>query len=152
MKKLSSFLVLLFICSASVAELKVDDPHEREVLEIGAKLRCAVCQNESIAESRSDLATDMRAIISEQLEAGQSEQQIIDYFKERYGDYILMMPVKSGIGAPLWVVPFLILLLAVVFVLIRAKKQGVKNEDLPLPEISDKDRQLIEQARQEKQD
>ena len=152
MKKVISVLLMTLLSFAALAELIVDDPHEREVLDIAVKLRCAVCQNESVAESRSDLATDMRAIISEQLKAGQSEDQIVDYFKARYGDYILMEPVKSGVGAPLWVVPFIILILAILFVLIKVRKQSTTRDEAPLPEISEADRQLIQRAREEKQD
>lgn len=154
MSRLAYFITIVFFSLTAAAELKVDDPHERKVLEIAAKLRCAVCQNESVAESRSELATDMRAIISEQLKSGQSEKQVIDYFKVRYGDYILMKPVKTGVGMPLWLVPVGALIVALAFVLIWMRRKSAQSvlAATPVREITEEEREMIERARQEGQD
>ena len=75
-------------------------------------VRCAVCQNQSVAESHADLARDMRRTIAEQLAAGRSEAEIIAYFRDRYGDFVLMRPPSHGSGAPLWWAPLGLLVVA----------------------------------------
>jgi cytochrome c-type biogenesis protein CcmH len=86
-----------------------EDPLDRQVMEIARDLRCAVCQNQPIADSNADLARDMRAIVREQLQAGKSRQEIVDYFVARYGDYVLMKPPYERTGTPLWLMPLFVL-------------------------------------------
>ena len=104
-------LVLLWLPPAW-ADTVAEDPRQRQVLEIAEQLRCAVCQNQSVAESHADLARDMRRTIAEQLAAGRSEAEIIAYFRDRYGDFVLMRPPSHGSGAPLWWAPLGLLVVA----------------------------------------
>ncbi|WP_372696469.1 cytochrome c-type biogenesis protein CcmH [Immundisolibacter sp.] len=104
-------LVVLWLPCAW-AETVSEDPRQRQVLEIAEQLRCAVCQNQSVAESQAELALDMRRTIAEQLAAGRSEAEIIAYFRDRYGDFVLMRPPAHGSGAPLWWAPLGLLALA----------------------------------------
>lgn len=105
-------MALLVLAPALRAEVVGEDPQQRQVLDIAAKLRCAVCQNQSVAESNAELAQDMRRLIAEQLAAGRSEAEIVAYFRARYGDFVLMEPPRHGSGAPLWWAPLAILSLA----------------------------------------
>jgi cytochrome c-type biogenesis protein CcmH len=105
-------MALLLLAPALRAEVVGEDPQQRQVADIAAKLRCAVCQNQSVAESNAELAQDMRRLIAEQLAAGRSEAEIIDYFRARYGDFVLMDPPRQGSGAPLWWAPLGLLALA----------------------------------------
>ncbi len=102
-------LVLLLLAPLARADTVSEDPQQRRMLEIAEKLRCAVCQNQSVAESNAELAQDMRRLIGEQLAAGRSEAQIVDYFRARYGDFVLMRPPQQGSGAPLWWAPLVLL-------------------------------------------
>lgn len=86
-----------------------ENPMDRAVLDIAKDLRCAVCQNQSVAESNADLAQDMRRLIREQLVAGKSRDEIVNYFVARYGDYVLMKPPADREGLPLWLAPPLVL-------------------------------------------
>jgi cytochrome c-type biogenesis protein CcmH len=86
-----------------------EDPLERQMLEIAKELRCAVCQNQPISESNAELARDMREIVREQLKAGKTREEIIAYFVERYGNYVLLKPPYRGAGAAVWIMPFLLL-------------------------------------------
>src|SRR5712692_3017038 len=104
------FLLVLWAAPLSAAQV-TEDPLERQMLDIAGKLRCAVCQNQPVSESNADLAKDMRAIIREQLQAGKSRDEIIAYFVERYGDYILLKPPFDRSGALLWLAPPLLLLI-----------------------------------------
>lgn len=128
------------------AEPVTEDPLQRQVLSIGAKLRCAVCQNQPISESNSDLAKDMREIIREQLVAGKSESEIIDYFVARYGDYVLLKPRHGGVGLPLWVLPPLLLLL-VGWVGYRIVRQRGHRTAPPAPHLSAEDLERVRRAR-----
>lgn len=110
MRKL--FMALLLLAPLARADAVGEDPQQRRMLEIAHKLRCAVCQNQSVAESNAELAQDMRRLIGEQLAAGRSESEIVDYFRDRYGDFVLMSPPRQGAGAPLWWAPLGILALA----------------------------------------
>ena len=105
-------MALLLLAPLARADVVGEDPQQRQILEIAEKLRCAVCQNQSVAESNAELAQDMRRLIGEQLAAGRSEAQIVDYFRARYGDFVLMRPPRQGSGAPLWWAPLVILALA----------------------------------------
>src|SRR4030065_1093937 len=95
--------LLLSIMLPVWAEPVKEDPLDRAVLEIAKDLRCAVCQNQPVAEANSDLAQDMRQIIREQLVAGKSRDEIVDYFVARYGDYVLMKPPTERAGLLLWI-------------------------------------------------
>lgn len=81
-----------------------------EALEIGAMLQCPICQNVSVAYSPSQLATQMRQVIRQKLEAGESREQIIQYFVDRYGESILLEPPKRGFNLVAWRGPFLAVL------------------------------------------
>ncbi len=152
---LSSYLRLsAFICGLAVAvpavfaEVATEDPLERQTLDIAKDLRCAVCQNQPVSESNADLARDMRAIIREQLQQGRSRQEIVQYFVDRYGDYVLMNPPKHGSGFLLWVLPLAVFLVLVVsgFMYLRHRRRDV----LPSPpSLSAEDHALVERARAE---
>lgn len=102
------FLLLWVTVSAFAGEI-TEDPLDRRMLEIAKGLRCAVCQNQPVSESNSDLARDMRAIIREQLAEGKSRQEIVGYFVARYGNYILMKPAFDQSGILLWMAPAFLL-------------------------------------------
>ena len=124
-----------------------EDPLDRAVLEIAKDLRCAVCQNQPVAESNADLAKDMRAVIREQLVAGKSRAEIVDYFVARYGDYVLMKPPVERAGLLLWVAPPLVLagLLAGAWLFVRRRTRIAPS---PPPALSDEDQARVSAARQ----
>jgi len=142
-------LFVLVLCSSTVFAAQVsEDPLERRVLSVASHLRCTVCQNQPVSESDADLARDMRQIIREQLVAGKSEREIIDYFVARYGDFVLMKPPYEGPGTLVWVGPlvlFGLLALAAVVYLRRARRTALP----PPPKISAEDAERIRQAKQE---
>ncbi|MGH2694610.1 MAG: cytochrome c-type biogenesis protein [Actinomycetota bacterium] len=74
---------------------------------IASGLRCPVCQNLSVADSPSQLAQEMRATIATRLRAGESAAEIKGYFRDRYGEWILLIPPKAGIGMIAWLGPVL---------------------------------------------
>ena len=122
-------LLLLIITSfpgfgmAKEAQPASDDPAlEERVMNLSKELRCLVCQNETLADSRADLAEDLRNQIREQMKAGKSDKQIVAYLTQRYGKFILYNPPIDPTTYLLWFGPFA-LLLAGLFVLFRFVKQ-----------------------------
>ena len=124
-------LMLLLLClvapftSAQVRRERpvIDDPAlEQRLQKLSQELRCLVCQNETLADSRADLAEDLRDEIREQMKAGKTDKEIIDYLTARYGKFILYNPPVDPTTYLLWFGPFL-LLLAGLFLLFRYVKQ-----------------------------
>jgi cytochrome c-type biogenesis protein CcmH len=125
-------LLLAALSGLAVAKEAVpmaEDPVlEAKVMRIAEELRCLVCQNETIAASHADLAVDLRKQIRQKLQQGQSEQQILDFMVQRYGDFVLYRPPVKGSTWLLWGGPFLLLgvaLLALILNIRRRRSVGV---------------------------
>jgi cytochrome c-type biogenesis protein CcmH len=110
-------LVVLCVLAAAVATpLRAAPVSEDVVQQIGSQLRCVVCQSLSVADSPSETASQMRGVIRERLAAGQTPEQIIAYFVDKYGEWILLEPPKRGFSLLVWVVPYIGLLGGLVLV------------------------------------
>jgi cytochrome c-type biogenesis protein CcmH len=86
---------------------------EEVVHEVAAQLRCVVCQNLSVADSPSDMAEQMRAIVRERLAAGERPEQVVQYFVDRYGEWILLSPRRHGFNLALWLAPAVAVVLGI---------------------------------------
>jgi cytochrome c-type biogenesis protein CcmH len=84
---------------------------ERRVAHLANELRCLVCQNQTLADSNAPLAVDLRNQIREQLKAGKTERDVLDFMVARYGDFVLYRPPFKAATAALWLGPFVLLLL-----------------------------------------
>lgn len=95
------------------------------------QLRCMQCQNNSIADSPVGLATDLRNLVREQLIAGKSDQEILDYMSNRYGNYILFTPPMEPATAWIWILPGLAALagLFIGFRIVRRRSALVGTDD-----------------------
>ncbi|MBF0425575.1 MAG: cytochrome c-type biogenesis protein CcmH [Magnetococcales bacterium] len=98
---------------STLAGERQEAAEEAVVREIALGLRCAVCQNQPVYESNSDLARDMLKVIREQVRAGRTPSEVRAYFHDRYGDYIYLEPTRQGSNLLLWVGPSLFLLVGV---------------------------------------
>lgn len=113
------FLIALCIFSLGSAYAKdaaplADDPlTEQRLISISEEMRCLVCQNESLAGSRSDLANDLRREIRILIKEGKSDEQIRTFMVERYGDFVLYRPPVKPITWLLWIGPFVILVIGI---------------------------------------
>ena len=104
------FAVIVLVAAASPAPaLARSSGLDEQVRAIASRLRCPVCQNESVADSPSELAAQMRALIRTKLEQGESSEAIVAYFASRYGEWILLDPPRQGLGWVLWSAPAVIL-------------------------------------------
>ena len=97
--------------AADAPDVAADPALEARVNALTAELRCLVCQNQSIADSHADLAVDLKNQVREQLRAGRSEREIIDYMTQRYGDFVLYRPPFKATTLLLWLGPALLLLI-----------------------------------------
>jgi cytochrome c-type biogenesis protein CcmH len=91
--------------AAGLAQAPATPLGEQAVYEVAAQLRCVVCQNLSVADSPSEMAHQMRALIRERLAAGERPDQVIQYFVDRYGEWILLEPRRHGFTLLVWVLP-----------------------------------------------
>jgi cytochrome c-type biogenesis protein CcmH len=101
-------------------------------VKLSEKLRCLVCQNQSIAESNAELAQDLRRQIHEQIAAGKSDDEIVDYMVVRYGDFVLYQPPVKATTVLLWAGPALLLLGGFVVLVRVLRTRRSAPEDAPL--------------------
>jgi len=131
------FLISLVICFASVALAKEAKPAEdpqiaQRMRALTEQLRCLVCQNETLADSRADLAEDLRKEIREQMKAGKSDQEIIAFLTQRYGDFVLYKPPVKSTTYLLWFGPFALLFAGTGVLYLYLKKRRELIDDQPL--------------------
>ncbi|GBD37934.1 Cytochrome c-type biogenesis protein CcmH [bacterium HR37] len=129
--KLSYIVIYIVFALSPIASHTLGKDIDTQVREIASLLMCPVCQGQVVAESNSELAKNMRAIIRKQLEEGKSKEEIIAYFVERYGDSILGAPPPKGINWVLWLFPALALTAGTViasFFLYRSRKESKDAE------------------------
>ncbi|HEY1290673.1 MAG TPA: cytochrome c-type biogenesis protein [Burkholderiales bacterium] len=133
------FLVSLLFVLAFQARGQEDPALERRVMALAHELRCLVCQNQTIADSNAALAQDLRNQIREQLKAGKSERDVIDFMVARYGDFVLYRPPFKATTVALWTGPFVLLALGVWLLVRRVRKKA------PAPELTEAERRRAAQ-------
>lgn len=132
---LALLLALQFALTAHASEAPplADDPvTEKRMVSISEELRCLVCQNESLAGSRADLAMDLKREIRTLIQSGKSDTEIMDFMVSRYGDFVRYRPPVNPVTWLLWFGPF-VLLVGAVFVLVRmvrASQRGTPPQAL----------------------
>ena len=108
------FIAIISILAAIWSYVLLSQPPQetldQRAQDVGSQLKCLVCQGESVADSPALFSQEMRAIIRQQLQSGKSEQEVIQYFRDRYGDRILLAPPKQGFTLLAWIVPIAILI------------------------------------------
>lgn len=101
----------LLLAIAAAASVALADPaQEARAQALDREIRCVVCQNEPIAQSTAELAGDMRALVRERIEAGDSDSEIRTFFRDRYGDFVLLRPPVDPRTWALWGGPLVLLL------------------------------------------
>ncbi|MEY3799052.1 MAG: hypothetical protein RLZZ406_353 [Pseudomonadota bacterium] len=138
------FLIILCVFSfgssfAKDAALLADDPVlEQRLISISEEMRCLVCQNESLAGSRSDLANDLRREIRTLIKEGKSDDQIRNFMVERYGDFVLYRPPVKPTTWLLWIGPFIILLIGIAGLLTYLRRRNNAVSNIPLSDDDNK--------------
>ncbi|MCT8971191.1 cytochrome c-type biogenesis protein [Microbaculum marinisediminis] len=102
----------------------LDDPKlEARARDISAGLRCLVCQNQSIDDSDAPLARDLRILVRERLQTGDSDRQVVDYIVDRYGEFVLLNPRLSAHTLILWAAPVVLLVFGAIGVFVAARRR-----------------------------
>ena len=114
-------LIFVFMALAFQALGQEDPKLERRVTDLAHELRCLVCQNQTLADSNAPLAVDLRGQIREQLKAGKSEREVMDFMVQRYGDFVLYRPPFKASTLALWLGPFALLALGAWLLLRRVR-------------------------------
>jgi cytochrome c-type biogenesis protein CcmH len=143
MTRLRFLSLLLLLCVtapfavAKDAQPAGEDPAvEERLARLSQELRCLVCQNETLADSRAGLAEDLRREIRVQIKAGKSDKEIIAFLTERYGQFILYRPQVTPVTYLLWFGPFVLLLagLAILFRYIKQRRDLITEQPLSADE------------------
>jgi cytochrome c-type biogenesis protein CcmH len=143
--RLAPLLVACVLAAAVATPLRAAPVDENTVQQIGSQLRCVVCQSLSVADSPSETASQMRGVIRERLAAGQTPEQIIAYFVDKYGQWILLEPPKRGFSLLVWVVPYIGLAggLVLVGLVLRRWSRRPRAAPAETPAVDDETRQRI---------
>lgn len=139
-RKTLILLLLILFTSTSYAAIEVydftDDSYRLRYKEVGGQLRCPKCENQSIADSDSPSAFDMRQELYRLLEEGKTDQQIFDYMVNRFGDYVLYKPPMRSDTWLLWFFPpaLVVLGLLLIFFLARSRKNAESATNMSVSE------------------
>ena len=133
MTTLIKFIFCFFIIINSVLAGNGSGTKDKVAYELYKELRCLVCQNQSLLESNAPLALDLKKVVMDKIELGQSKGEIKKFLVDRYGEFILLKPKYSMQNILLWLGPILFLFIGffVTFVFLR-KQSMYKAEQLPL--------------------
>jgi cytochrome c-type biogenesis protein CcmH len=139
MRRLRAALLLLALAGAAPAaavepdEVLSDPALEARARALSRELRCMVCQNQSIDDSDAPLARDLRLLVRERLQAGDSDKGVLDFLVARYGEFVLLKPRLAWHTAALWAAPLALLLAGIgAIVLALRRRQPLAVESAPL--------------------
>ena len=140
---MARWLVLVLCLVLGVAQAKdappaaADPALEARMQKIAVELRCLVCQNQTIADSPAGLSDDLRREIREQLQRGASDEQVVQYMTDRYGDFIRYRPAVKGSTMALWVGPMVLLVGGVGVLVIALRRRAKLSADRFEPDADD---------------
>ncbi len=147
----SAIFLLSAAASAKEATPMADDPVlEERVMELSEELRCLVCQNQTIADSDADLAVDMRSEVRNKMKEGWSDDQIVDYLVDRYGNFVRYSPPLNITTFLLWFGPALLLILGVVLLFYSLRNR--RKQVAVTTSLSEQDQQRAQALLNEEED
>jgi len=135
---INTFFILILVCfgnsvSATEDNFQFDSPQQNALfLELTKELRCPKCQNQNIADSDAMIAVDLRRKVYELLQKGYDRDQVIDFMKQRYGDFVYYQPPVNPMTIWLWLLPILFIVVALAGIVMTRKRQApeIDNEQL----------------------
>ncbi len=145
MRRLAVLLLWLLAAPALAVqpdEILGDPKLEARAREISSGLRCLVCRNELIDESNADLARDLRLLVRERLVAGDTDEEVVSFVTDRYGEYVLLRPSMKGANLILWISGPLMLVAALLIAGFALRRR--RNQPGP-PALSEAERARLRQ-------
>ena len=138
------------LMAAPIETYTFDTPEQEKVFhKLSDELRCLVCQNQNIAESNADLARDLRQEIHGMLMEGKSEQEIVDFMVQRYGDYVLYRPPVKPMTWLLWFGPIIVFFIGLYYAIGRFRSLAT---DVPQSELSEQEIERINRLHAEQKE
>lgn len=136
--------VPLTVCAQTAQPMPEDPVANQRAVQLAERLRCLVCQNQSLADSNAELAVDLRGQIREQIAQGKGDAQIIDFMVQRYGDFVLYRPPLKASTWLLWFGPPLLLLIGLAMLIryLRERRKRIDQEPLTANERTQAQRLL----------
>ncbi|PCD75654.1 cytochrome c-type biogenesis protein [Pseudothioclava arenosa] len=141
---LASFLLASPVLAVQPDEVLPDPAMEARARTISQVLRCPVCQGENIDESNAEVSRDLRLLVRERLIAGDSDSEVLDYITDRYGEYVLFEPEKTGANLILYYLGPVALLIAGIGGFIYLRRRGSAVEAAPQALDAEEERRLKE--------
>ena len=135
-------LFLMLFCISTLGNA-ADIATETRIRSLEEKLRCLVCQNQTLADSNAELAQDLRLKVREQVAAGRSDDEILDYLVQRYGDFVLYEPPFRARTALLWIGPFALLAAAAAALIAILRRRRAAPE---APTLTPEVKRLVERV------
>jgi cytochrome c-type biogenesis protein CcmH len=121
--KLRSLIAVMFVATSSTLSAQTADSSlEARTTAVASTLRCPVCQGESIQDSPSELAQQMRAVVRDRLRTGQTPAEVRAYFVSRYGEWILLEPKMTGLNIALYVLPVALVVGGLILIVILVRR------------------------------
>ena len=118
------FVLAIYDASATEEKFKFDDPAQSELfIELTHELRCPQCQNQNIADSNAMIAIDLKRKVYQLVQEGNSREQVVDYMRQRYGDFVYYQPPVNSMTIWLWLLPLLFVFGGIVLVYVSRQKQ-----------------------------
>jgi len=130
--KILKIIIVIFLIQIKPATNNAVEPdeilnnqkQELRAREISKNIRCMVCQNQSIDDSSSSIARDLRILIRNKIEEGKKDKEVYEFLTERYGDFILLKPPLKTNTIVLWFLPFALFIIGVLIILNHNKKSN----------------------------
>ncbi|PHQ59123.1 MAG: cytochrome C biogenesis protein [Robiginitomaculum sp.] len=128
MKLFYTFIIALFVSFSAFSQTSSEAEIEARAREVGRAIRCVVCQNQSIDESDASLAQDMRKLVRARIRAGDSNDEVISFMQNRYGDFVLLKPPVQTNTYLLWFAPAILFGFFLLWYVVRVRRKPVKIE------------------------
>jgi cytochrome c-type biogenesis protein CcmH len=139
---MKNFFLAFFIFLIAL-NAKAIENNENRIRQLEEKLRCLVCQNQTLADSSAELAGDLRRQVREQVAAGRSDDEVIEFLVQRYGDFVRYEPPFKGTTVLLWIGPFALLAAAAGILLLTLRRRRSAPE---APVLGPDEKRLVERV------
>lgn len=132
-----AFVLAIVATWLTVFGAGAEEVYSERTLDLARQLQCPICSGQSVADSQATLAEQMRDTIERKVQAGESDEQIIAYFVQRYDENVLMDPPKSGFTLTLWWIPPFVLAVGALVVVLYMREGTGRKQSKEAPESHD---------------